>query len=349
MELNDYNLKPYKNLNPYLDDTTERVIYEPTNSSELALSGNDIDNIIGDELAKGYDKGVHFLNFAKQILVTGADFAKNFFDTFLFAIKSNGKSMTQADAFNDLAQQSKDDEEKLPNLWRTVGMYSFTTRTTRVEIPQPKAQTFDYTVGQYVIRKIKSEWDMPKKSTLTMRIDGLAYYIDAINLLSQNSDNAVLNDKGIDHLSFMGFNKHIAEDLKNGTRLDLVVRHTNPNDEGLKNGWLKNAERVVYRDSATPDSQIGMANIRPDNARSMFWVFEDVKFLGWNDGLEFGHTSTGSQELTTDFIFKRLIRVDPMYLENYLGGTIGKAFELTSINDSEISSELKIKSNYEKV
>ena len=109
------------------------------------------------------------------------------------------------------------------------------------------------------------------------------------------------------------------------------------------------AERVVYRDSATPDSQIGMANIRPDNARSMFWVFEDVKFLGWNDGLEFGHTSTGSQELTTDFIFKRLIRVDPMYLENYLGGTIGKAFELTSINDSVISSELKIKSNYEKV
>ena len=175
--------------------------------------------------------------------------------------------------------------------------------------------------------------------------------ISGIKDLNHNDNYvcAVLNDKGIDHLSFMGFNKHIAEDLKNGTRLDLVVRHTNPNDEGLKNGWLKNAERVVYRDSATPDSQIGMANIRPDNARSMFWVFEDVKFLGWNDGLEFGHTSTGCQELTTDFIFKRLIRVDPMYLENYLGGTIGKAFELTSINDSVISSELKIKSNYEKV
>lgn len=349
MELNDYNLKPYKNLNPYLDDTTERTVYEPTNSGELTLSGNEIDNIIGDELAKGYDKDVHYSNFAKQILVTGADFAKNFFDTFLFAVKSNGKSITQDDAFNDLAQQSKNNEEKLPNLWRTVGMYSFTTRTTRVEIPQPKAQTFDYTVGQYVIRKIKSEWDMPKKSSLTMRIDGLAYYIDAINLLSQNSDNAVLNDKGIDHLSFMGFNKHIAEDLKNGTRLDLVVRHTNPNDEGLKNSWLKNAERAVYRESATPDSQIGMANIRPDNARSMFWVFEDVKFLGWNDGLEFGHNSTGSQELTTDFIFKRLIRVDPMYLENYIGGTAGKAFELTDIKDSAISSELKTKSNFSKV
>lgn len=349
MELNDYNLKPYKNLNPYLDDTTERTVYEPTDSGELALSGNEIDNIIGDELAKGYDKDIHYSNFAKQILVTGADFAKNFFDTFLFAVKSNGKSMTQSDAFNDLAQQSKENEEKLPNLWRTVGMYSFTTRTTRVEIPQPKAQTFDYTVGQYVIRKIKSEWDMPKKSSLTMRIDGLTYYIDAINLLSQNSDNAVLNDKGIDHLSFMGFNKHIAEDLKNGTRLDLVVRHTNSNDEGLKNSWLKNAERSVYRESATPDSQIGMANIRPDNARSMFWVFEDVKFLGWNDGLEFGHNSTGSQELTTDFIFKRLIRVDPMYLENYIGGTAEKAFELTDIKDSAISSELKTKSNFSKV
>ena len=44
MELNDYNLKPYKNLNPYLDDTTERVTYEPTNSSELALSGNTLIN-----------------------------------------------------------------------------------------------------------------------------------------------------------------------------------------------------------------------------------------------------------------------------------------------------------------
>ena len=112
MELNDYNLKPYKNLNPYLDDTTERVVYEPENSNELALAGKEIDNIIGDELSKGYDKDVHYLNFAKQVLVSGADFAKNFFDTFLFAIKSNGKSMTQSDAFNDLAQQSKDNEEK---------------------------------------------------------------------------------------------------------------------------------------------------------------------------------------------------------------------------------------------
>lgn len=364
MELDDVNLKPYKNLNPYLDDNLSRNIYEPSNSSEIMLSGKDIDSIIAGEYSLGNTSNVyvdpikgdeisdqkvntHFDNFAKQILFSGADFAKNFFDTFLFAVKHDGN---QTDAFNELATKSKENENKLPNLWRTVGMYSFTTRTTKIEIPQPKAQTFDYTNGQYVVRKIKSEWEMPKKSSLTMRIDGLAYYIDAINLLSQNSDNADLSDqRGIDHLSFMGFNKHLAENLKSGTHLDLVVRHTNPNDEGLKNAWLKNAERLVYRQSATYDTQDGMVNVYPDNAHSMFWVFEDVKFLGWNDGLEFGHNSTGSQELTTDFIFKRLIRVDPMYLENYVGGTARKAFELTDIKDSAISDELKIKSNFSKV
>ena len=103
MELNDYNLKPYKNLNPYLDDTTERVTYEPTNSSELALSGNDIDNIIGDELAKGYDKGVDFLNFAKQTLVTGTASAKHFLATFSIVITSHRSSLRPTDASNDLS------------------------------------------------------------------------------------------------------------------------------------------------------------------------------------------------------------------------------------------------------
>jgi hypothetical protein len=221
---------------------------------------------------------------------------------------------------------------------------------TKVDIPQPKAMTFDYNVGQYTVRRIKSEWDYSKKSSLTMRIDGLAYYIDAINLLSQNGDISTLdNQKGIEHLSFMGFNKKVAENLKEGTRLDLVVRHLSLSDLYSHNAYLKNAEHSFYRESATQSSLIGMANFRPDNARSMFWVFEDVKFLGWNDGLEFGHNSTGSQELTTDFIFKRLIRVDPMYLENYIGGTAEKAFELTDIKDSAISSELKTKSNFSKV
>ncbi|MBR6611243.1 MAG: hypothetical protein IKK93_03265 [Campylobacter sp.] len=342
MEINDYNFKPYKNLNPYLEDNTEQPIYDPVDGNDPALSGNKVDEIISDEMSLGNNNDVHMTNYAKQILVTGADFAKNLFDTFLFAIKSNGRSITQSDAFNDLAKQSKENELQLPNVWRTVGMYSFTTRTTKVEIPQPKAQTFDYTVGQYVIRKIKSEWEMPKKSSLTMRIDGLAYYIDAINLLSQNNDNAILNNKGIDHLSFMGFNKHLAENLKDGTRLDLVVRHVNPHDEVNHNSYLKNGERSFYRDTVTPDGMIGMINTRPDDARSMFWVFEDVKFLGWNDGLEFGHNSSGSQELTTEFIFKRLIRVDPMYLENYLGNTYKDAFDKVKINEN-INSEMKAK------
>jgi hypothetical protein len=334
MEIRDADLLPYRNQNPWLEDDikTETTLVE----DETLPQGSQLDDLILNELTIGNktnlyinptesDKvsnqieNTHFGNFAKQILIAGTDFTKNFFDTFLFAIKNNGSSSDRKDAFNELANESYKNAKNTPSLWRTVGMYSFTTRVTKVDIPQPKATTFDYNVGQYTIRKIKSEWDYSKKSSLTMRIDGMAYYIDAINLLSQNGDISTLNNqKEIEHLSFMGFNKKLAENLKDGTRLDLVVRHVNLNDLYSHNNYLKNAEQSFYKESATQSSMVGMANFRPNNDRSMFWVFEDVKFLGWNDGLEFGHTSTGSQELTTDFIYKRLIRVDPMYMENYI-------------------------------
>lgn len=361
MELKDVDLLPYKNQNPWLENTTELTPIQV--EDEVLPQGAQLDKTIFDELTlgnktdlyidpiksdktSGQIENIHYGNFAKQILVAGTDFAKNFFDTFLFAVKNHGSFNDQKDAFNELANESYKNAENMPNLWRTVGMYSFTTRVTKVEIPQPKAMTFDYNVGQYTVRKIKSEWDYSKKSSLTMRIDGLAYYIDAINLLSQNGDISTLdNQKGIEHLSFMGFNKKVAENLKEGTRLDLVVRHLSLSDLYSHNAYLKNAEHSFYRESATQSSLIGMANFRPDNARSMFWVFEDVKFLGWNDGLEFGHNSIGSQELTTDFIYKRLIRVDPMYLENYVGGTAQVAMDYSKVN-TNISNDLQLKSNY---
>lgn len=364
--INDSSLKPFNHYNPWLEDTSSQEPFIPKNASDKAPTGEEIDSTISNELSSGNNsnifvnptlnadvsdqiENVHYDNFAKQILMTGADFAKNLFDVFLFAIKNNGTTTTQEDAFNDLAKKSNENQDNIPNLWRTVGIYSFTTRTTKVEIPQPKAQTFDTVSGQYVIRKIKSEWEMPKKSSITMRIDGLAYYIDAINLFSQNNDNSRLdNQKGIDHLSFMGFNKHLSENLKEGTRLDLVVRHVNPHDEVNYNSYLKNGERAFYRDTVSRNGMIGMVNTRPDNARSMFWVFEDVRFLGWNDGLEFGHNSFGGQELTTDFIFKRLIRVDPMYLENYLGGTYENAYKPINMTNN-INSEMQIKSNYKSI
>ena len=342
--------------NPFISDNESYDLSGLTSFNNDLPSANDLDRIVSNELeignitnrfidpmesdkVSGQTEKLHFANFAKHILVTGADFAQNFFDTFLFLVKNDGSALSNTDAFNNLAQYSIDNENNVTNLWKAVGMYSFTTRTTKIEIPQPKAQTFDHTVGKNVIRKIKSEWDMPKKSSLTMRIDGEAYYIDALNYLSQNNDNTEFDDtRNIKFLNFVGFNKHIAESVKDGTRLDLIVRHVNPSD--TNNDYINNANHAFYRESISKDGYVGMVNTRPDNTRSMFWLFEDVKFLGWNDGLEFGHTTAGKQELTTDFIFKRLIRVDPMFLENYLGGG-----GITSPSETNLPNEIANKIN----
>lgn len=329
---------PIENTNPWLENPS---------------SMQSIDRLINEEMHKGnptllyinpmkgtavseQEENVHFDNFAKQILLAGTDFSKNFFDTFLFAVNANDQ--IQKDAFNNMYEYTEKSEVLRP--FTTVGMYSFTTRTTKVEIPIPKAATFDYVVGSQTIRKIKSEWDMTKKSSLSMRIDGLTYYIDAINLLSQNNEvaNDAIDNKSINFLSFTGLNKNLSEHIKNGIRLDLVVRHVNPSEE-MRNPTLKHAERALYSSASRKSSYAGMVNSRPDNARSMFWLFEDVRFLGWNDGLEFGHTSTGPQELTTEFTFKRLIRVDPMFMENYLGNPN----EQIDIGNNHLPSEFKVK------
>ncbi len=41
------------------------------------------------------------------------------------------------------------------------------------------------------------------------------------------------------------------------------------------------------------------------------WVFHDVNFLGFNSGPSFSHNSSDKQTLEINFIFKRLVRIDP--------------------------------------
>lgn len=246
----------------------------------------------------------------RRMLLSGADFMKNRFNVdFLFSTNSYSKTLSTA--------------AQLP-----FSNNGFMARLTNISIPQIKAKTFTIKEGCESIDKIGSKFEMSNKASVSIRMDEFLFCYDLFNFLGLNSD---IND------SFKLMKPMtIVNNLENnkGQRIDILVKHLNYFIENATDGDIVSNSESRFQNSVNIDNEL-LATSTLDSERAMTWYFEDVRFLGWNNGIKFSNSNSDAQILTLDFIFKRLVRLDKFLKAD----TLGKE-TISEIKDARVNSQL---------
>lgn len=221
----------------------------------------------------------------KHIRLTGTDFISSKFDVNILVTSKEGSD----DFFRKFISEMDLDID--------LNSFGFLSRVEGITIPQLKAKSFSIRTANDLVSKVSSSIEGNNKSSLKIRADEMCYIYDMMNLVSNNNELSSKGDRNIKKLSTFS-TLRMADNLKHRTTIDIVVRNscleTNPYHQFYE-GALTNyyADQDLKRDDRC------------------LWVFHDVNFLGFNSGPSFSHNSSDKQTLEINFIFKRLVRIDP--------------------------------------
>ena len=182
-------------------------------------------------------------------------------------------------------------------------------RVNSIEIPEMESETWDLKFLDDVITKIRSKVEFERKSTISIDLDERFYVLDLINAMSGNS----IRDGSLNKAS-ISFPKMINTNLRDKSlRFDIIVKHRD---------LLKPNRKLPFLDRESGNTRYGLrktiwdsydgslqAIVGMQDENEPYWVFEDVKFLGPNDGLQFDNNASDKQVIDYSFIFKRCYKV----------------------------------------
>jgi hypothetical protein len=181
---------------------------------------------------------------------------------------------------------------------------AFMIRTSQVNIPQMESDTYEQKFLWHSIKKVRSKVKYERKAELKFRLDEPLAFLTFFNLLSNN--NTVTQKIGTSPLYYAPFTTNrllTSESIKHRKLgMHLIVKHQSlMRLAGTSLADIPSSE-VYNSPKYTPKT------MPPD--KMPYWLFEDIFFLGSNDGLSFDRDSSNTQDITVPFIFKRAFKVD---------------------------------------
>lgn len=161
----------------------------------------------------------------------------------------------------------------------------FGVRFCEISIPNVKNEDFDLPIGQISIKKIKSSKSMNKKVQFSFRLDDNLEWLNFFNKLS-GQNNSISNDTAL-----TDWRKNVTYVTKSFTSL---------NENKMKLCLLVKPQALDEFSFFDKDTE------------NFLWLylFEDIKFIGAGDSISYDSTSPGEQNANTEFIFKRLRRIN---------------------------------------
>lgn len=260
-----------------------------------------------------------------KMMISHADFLTHMFDVFFVVYSDN----TNLDLFDYLQSRVNDvdgEDVYIGSNVKSAGLYKtlMAVRIRSIEIPEMETETWDLKFLNDVITKSKSRVEFDRKSTISVDLDERLYIIDLFNAISGNS----IKQGGTNFGAVSGpklFNTNLRD---KSLRMDIFVKHRD----------FTKANRDLYYKNPTPSSSTRFetlstiwnsregelqAFIGMQDENEPCWVFEDVRFLGPNNELDFDRDQSEKVVMQYDFIFKRLykIRLEDTYSGRY--GEVG--------------------------
>jgi len=248
----------------------------------------------------------------EYLLNSGTDFINNMFDAMLICHKSEDGFVN---FFDELYKSHFLTGGKESDLGFIGGGNIFMVRVSTINIPQAESDVFDVKFGIQTVRKVRSKVKYERKAELRMLLDEPLYFMGVFNMLSNNNRiifDGISPDRMLPH-GFAAFSSGsiVRESLKNKkVRIDLVVKHQKLMRNLQIENLISNPDIYGWRYSRNRNV-IGMAGLR--SKELPLWWFEDVKFLGQGDGLNFDRDNPNTVDMGFPFLFKRCIKIDRQY------------------------------------
>jgi len=272
------------------------------NNIELTPSVVDVQRVLDNRRSKAIE---HILN-------SGADYIKNMYDAVLVCYRENiGEDAMHDDFFTEVFKS-----KFLGGIEPVISNSVFMIRTASISVPQMESDTYEIPFAFEKIKKIKTSIKYTRKASLKILLDEPLYFMGVFNLLSNNNrivfDGISENNRHPQGFTPFTTNKIVAEYIiAKKIRIDLIIKH----QQLLQNPYLTEA-RKAWRSGMSNNipghmNTIGHAGLLPEEMP--LWWFEDIKFLGQDDGLQFNMEKADIQEMGFSFIFKRCIKIDRQF------------------------------------
>jgi hypothetical protein len=295
-----------------------------TEASNILNVNNYMDHHYNENIP---NRSLHFL------MSSGADFLKHMFDiAIVIQYKHDAAFKTFKESLEKIGKRSLLDnfDIRMDHITGRTNESVLMVRTSTIEVPQMENETFTTKFLGMTVTKVRSKVRYERKSNLKMLLDEPLYIRLLFNILSGTSRLSTLDkgwweDKNYDYKpkSFYAANLNVYNDLN----LNIIIKHqallSYPYLSIMKNTW-----RTVLS-----DDKVGYAENHPDEYP--LWWFQDVKFMGEGNDLQFDRDGSSVTELTFPFLFSRCLRVDR---SKKMAGQDGPFFAVSEDNNHGLTN-----------
>lgn len=258
-----------------------------------------------------------------KMMISHADFLTHMFDVF-FVVYSDNINLDLFEYLQSKVNNIDGEDFYVNSKVKSAGLYKtlMAVRIHSIEVPEMETETWDLKFLNDVITKLKSKVEFDRKSTISIDLDERLYIIDLFNAISGNSI-----EQGNTNFGTISGPKFFNTNLRDKSlRMDIFVKHRD----------FTKANRDLYYKNPTPNSSTRFetlstiwnsregelqAFIGMQDENEPCWVFEDVRFLGPNNELDFDRDQSEKVVMQYDFIFKRLYKIK---LEDTYSGRYGE-------------------------
>lgn len=293
---NNVPFEKHKEMQYYtiVDDKLTLTKHDPRQSIHTKSTANvQSDTYVSDAIKARNSNYSAFNNSAiKQLLQANADLLTNMFDIAIVTTNKDGKQQTNS--LITMFQPNVKVGSSAANLQLTKVQSSMTVntstipvRTASIVIPQSTTNTSQISFIEEKIEIPGSTVSFSNEATMSIELDANNYVFEMFQgLAGMKMPGRVLDASG--NLRNNDFKIQAAITNSNATTIDIVVE----------------AKRLHGYDDK------GKAVLANDKLKKLLlFVFEDVRFLGSSDGINFERNAAGLITKNISFIFKRISKV----------------------------------------
>lgn len=232
-----------------------------------------------------------------QLISSNADWLVDRFTAILFWYET---SEHKVDAFKQISDNTIDykldgDTAKSKAMLSKEG---FCVRFGDVTVPQTTNETYEVSVGETSIQKIRSSKSAERKASFTFRLDDNLEWLDFLERgagIKDTIEGKRTSQKDLFEYNFI----RSPSDLKDG--ISFITR-------SFSLGSNTKDRRLCL--AVCPDDYSPTNVLKDRRYARQYYLFEDIKLLGFESGVSYNTESTGPTDATMTFIFKRVRRFD---------------------------------------
>lgn len=221
----------------------------------------------------------------RHILLSGVDFLPHFYDVALYSYNDNGFRQVQKNDGN------------------IIDPRGFAVRLGKISVTPSRNDSFNLGIGERIIPKVRSSKVISKTGTFSFRLDKYLLWLENFNQAagvgniynhekiyspSREFDNTMVTRSYVGN----GSNAHSIKTCLLCSKVSLL---------GLRN------PSVASQKAAIADG--GFAVREYHQPREWGYMFEDVRFAGTQDAINYSADVSGPQDITVTFTYKRVRKV----------------------------------------